>query len=229
MTFGAEEISLILLSLRIACVAVAVSLPFAVGVAVLLARRPFWGQGALNIAVHLPLVLPPVVTGYALLVLFSPNALLGRWLELVFGTGIAFRWTGAALAAAIMAFPLFVRAIRQALEAIDPGLQDAALTLGRSRAGVFLSVTLPLCWPGLLAGMVIAWAKALGEFGATITFVSNIPGQTQTIPTAIYTALQVPGEEPAAFALIAVSVALSAGALIFSEWLARAAARKVAR
>ena len=229
MTFGSEEIGLILLSLRIACVAVAVSLPFAIGTALILTRRPFWGQSALNIAVHLPLVLPPVVTGYALLVLFSPNALLGRWLEVIFGTGIAFRWTGAALAAAIMAFPLFVRAIRQSLEAVDGGLQEAALTLGRSRLGIFFTITLPLCWPGILAGIVLAWAKALGEFGATITFVSNIPGQTQTIPTAIYSALQVPGDETAALALILVSVTISAGALIASEWLARSVGRRLAQ
>lgn len=210
----------ITLSLRVASVAVICSMPFAVLVAWALTKPHLPGHSALNILVHLPLVLPPVVTGYALLLIFSPQAPMGRLLEGVFGAGIAFRWTGAALAAAVMAFPLFVRAIRIAMEAVQDGLEDTAKTLGASNLRVFFTVTLPLTWPGVLAGIVLAWAKALGEFGATITFVSNIPGQTQTIPTAIYTALQVPGQEDAAFRLIVASVLISAGALILSEWLA---------
>lgn len=217
---SAADWALIALSLRIALVAVAVSLPFGIAVAFVLARRRFTGHGALNILVHLPLVLPPVVTGYLLLVLFGVQGPLGRVLEPL-GLGIAFRWTGAALAAAVMAFPLMVRAIRLSIEAIDPKLEEAAATLGQAPWRVFLSVTLPLAAPGILAGTVLAFAKSLGEFGATITFVSNIPGQTQTIPTAIYAALQVPGQEGAALRLIAISVALSAGALIASEILAR--------
>lgn len=217
---SAAEWSLIALSLRVAIVAVAASLPLAIWVAHLLARRRFPGHGALNILVHLPLVLPPVVTGYLLLVLFGVQGPLGRLLEPM-GLGLAFRWTGAALAAAVMAFPLLVRAIRLGIEAIDPKLEEAATTLGARPSRVFLTVTLPLAMPGILAGTVLGFAKALGEFGATITFVSNIPGQTQTIPTAIYAALQVPGQEGAALRLILISVALSAGALVISEILVR--------
>lgn len=212
--------SLIALSLRIAVVAVALSLPLGIAVAYALARGRFRGHGILNILVHLPLVLPPVVTGYALLLLFGAQGPLGQVLEPL-GLGLAFRWSGAALAAAVMAFPLMVRAIRLGIEAIDPKLEEAAATLGRPPLAVFLSVTLPLALPGILAGTVLAFAKALGEFGATITFVSNIPGQTQTIPTAIYAALQIPGQEGAALRLIVISVILSAGALIVSELLAR--------
>ena len=215
-----QEWALVMLSLRIAVVAVALSLPIGIIVAYALARGRFVGHGLLNILVHLPLVLPPVVTGYALLLLFGAQGPLGRVLEPL-GLGIAFRWTGAALAAAIMAFPLLVRAIRLGIEAIDPELEEAAATLGRSPWAVFLTVTLPLALPGILAGTVLAFAKALGEFGATITFVSNIPGQTQTIPTAIYAALQVPGQEGAALRLIGISVLLAAGALVASELLAR--------
>ncbi|MEM9317814.1 MAG: molybdate ABC transporter permease subunit [Pseudomonadota bacterium] len=217
---SAAEWDLIALSLRIAFVAVAVSLPFGIGVAYLLAHGRFRGHGALNVLVHLPLVLPPVVTGYLLLLLFGVQGPLGQILEPL-GLGVAFRWTGAALAAAIMGFPLMVRAIRLGLEAVDPDLEETAATLGAGRLRVFATVTLPLAGPGILAGTVLAFAKALGEFGATITFVSNIPGQTQTIPTAIYAALQIPGQEPAAFRLIVISILISAAALVVSELLAR--------
>ncbi|MEM9755406.1 MAG: molybdate ABC transporter permease subunit [Pseudomonadota bacterium] len=216
---SAADWALIGLSLRVAVVAVAVSLPLCILVAVALARGRFVGHGALNILVHLPLVLPPVVTGYLLLVVFGAEGPLGRILEPL-GLGVAFRWTGAALAAAIMAFPLIVRAIRLAVEAVDPKIEEAASTLGAGRLRVLFTVTLPLAAPGVLAGMVLGLAKALGEFGATITFVSNIPGQTQTLPTAIYAALQIPGQEPAALRLIVISIAISAAALIASEWLA---------
>ncbi len=209
------------LSLRVAFWATLVSLPFAMLAALALARGQFWGREALNIAVHLPLVLPPVVTGYLLLVLFGSQGPLGRAFETVLGLSFAFRWTGAALACGIMAFPLMVRAIRLAVEAVDQGLEEAAATLGAGRIRIFLTVTLPLMLPGVLAGVVLGFAKALGEFGATITFVSNIPGETQTIPTAIYSLLQVPGEEPAALRLIVISIVLAAGALVASELLAR--------
>jgi molybdate transport system permease protein len=183
----------------------------------------------LNGLVHLPLVLPPVVTGYLLLVVFGQQGPVGGFLYQTFGISLAFRWTGAALAAAIMAFPLMVRAIRLGFEAVDPGLEDAALTLGASRWRVIRTVTLPLVMPGILAGAILGFAKALGEFGATITFVAAIPGQTQTIPTAIYGLLQVPGSEPAVLGLVVVSVVLAMGALLISEWLARRMARKVGR
>ena len=197
-----------------------VSLPFGILVAHALARWQFPGKLLLNGLVHLPLILPPVVTGYLLLMTFSPVAPLGRALESI-GIVFAFRWTGAALAAAVMAFPLMVRAIRLSIEAVDPGLEQAAATLGASRVWVFLTVTLPLILPGILTGCILALAKAMGEFGATITFVSNIPGQTQTLPTAIYAFLQVPGGESSAFRLVLISIALAMGALLLSEILAR--------
>jgi len=178
--------------------------------------------------VHLPLILPPVVTGYVLLLTFGRRGLIGGWLEDTFGLVLAFRWTGAVLAAAIMAFPLMVRAIRLAIEAVDPKLEQAAATLGASRIWVFATITLPLILPGLITGAVLAFAKAMGEFGATITFVSNIPGQTQTLPSAIYTFLQVPGGEASALRLVAVSVAIAIAALLASEMLARRAAKRVA-
>ncbi len=213
---GAEEWQAVLLSLRVALVATVVSLPLAIWVAYILARKDFAGKTLLNGLVHMPLVLPPVVTGYLLLILFGGNGWLGG-----FGGFFAFRWTGAALAAAIMAFPLMVRAIRLAIEAVEPGLEDAASTLGKSRWAVFRTITLPLALPGVLAGAVLGFAKALGEFGATITFVAAIPGQTQTIPSAIYGLLQVPGAEPAVLGLVLVSIVLAMGALILSEYLAR--------
>lgn len=227
--FGPQEWTAILLSLRVALVATLTALPIAIWVAYILARKSFPGREVLNGLVHLPLVLPPVVTGYLLLVVFSQQGPIGAPLYDIFGISFAFRWTGAALAAAIMAFPLMVRAIRLGFEAVDTGLEDAAATLGASRWRVWWTVTLPLVLPGVLAGGILGFAKALGEFGATITFVAAIPGQTQTIPTAIYGLLQVPGEEPAVLGLVIVSVILAMGALLVSEWLARRMARKIGR
>ena len=208
-----------------ATVSVVFSLPIATGVAFLLARRRFWGHGLLNALVHLPLVLPPVVTGYLLLLAFGRRGIFGPVLEAL-GLQLAFTSAGAALAAAVMAFPLIVRAIRLALEAVDPKLEEAANTLGASPLRVFGFVTLPLILPGVLAGAVVGFAKALGEFGATITFVSNIPGETQTIASAIYALLQVPGQEAAVGRMIGLSVLLSVGALLLSEILARRMVRK---
>ena len=219
------EIQAVTLSLWVATVSVVVSLPIATGVAFILARRRFWGHGLLNALVHLPLVLPPVVTGYLLLVAFGRQGIFGPVLEAL-GLQLAFTSAGAALAAAVMAFPLIVRAIRLALEAVDPKLEEAASTLGASPIRVFGFVTLPLILPGVLAGAVVGFAKALGEFGATITFVSNIPGETQTIASAIYALLQVPGQEAAVGRMIVLSVLLSVGALLLSEILARRMVRK---
>lgn len=227
MTFGPAFWEIVLLSLRIATVATLIALPLAVGMAWLLARRQFWGHGFLNGLVHLPLVLPPVVTGYLLLIVFGRQGVIGAILYDAFGVTLAFRWTGAALAAGIMAFPLMVRAIRLAFEAVDQGLEAAASTLGAAPARVFFTVTLPLIVPGILAGAVLGFAKALGEFGATITFVASIPGQTQTIPSAIYGLLQVPGQEGDVVALVVVSIVLAMGALILSEWLARRMAKRL--
>lgn len=224
---GPEEWTAIWLSLRVALVATLVALPIAIWIAYVLARKAFPGRQLLNGLVHLPLVLPPVVTGYLLLVLFGQQGPIGGFLFQVFGISFAFRWTGAALAAGIMAFPLMVRAIRLGFEAVDPGLEDAAATLGASRVRIWLTVTLPLVLPGILAGAILGFAKALGEFGATITFVAAIPGQTQTIPTAIYGLLQVPGSEPAVLGLVTVSVILAMGALLVSEWLARRMAKRL--
>jgi molybdate transport system permease protein len=196
--------------------------------AVALARWEFAGKAVLNGLVHLPLILPPVVTGYLLLLTFGRMGPVGGFLYDWFGITFAFRWTGAALAAAVMAFPLMVRAIRLSVEAVDPRLEEAAATLGASRPVVFLTVTLPLILPGIIAGGVLAFAKAMGEFGATITFVSNIPGETQTIPSAIYAFLQVPGGDADAFRLVVVSVVLAMGALVLSEWMARRAVVRVA-
>ncbi|MCB1390198.1 MAG: molybdate ABC transporter permease subunit [Rhodobacteraceae bacterium] len=223
---GPAEWQAVALSLKVAFWATLVSLPFGVAVAHLLARRRFPGKALLNGLVHLPLILPPVVTGYLLLLAFGTRGPVGALLHPL-GIVFAFRWTGAALAAAVMGFPLMVRAIRLSFEAVDPRLEQAAATLGASRVWVFLTVTLPLILPGVLAGAVLAFAKALGEFGATITFVSNIPGQTQTLASAIYTFLQVPGGESAALRLVAVSVVLAMGALLASEWLARRVQKRV--
>ena len=224
---GPEEWEAVALSLRVSAWATALSLPLGVLVAVALARWRFPGRTLLDGLVHMPLILPPVVTGYALLLLLGRQGPIGGVLEAL-GLGLAFRWTGAALAGAVMAFPLMVRAIRLAVEAVDPGLEEAAATLGAGRARVFLCVTLPLIAPGIVAGAVLAFAKAMGEFGATITFVSNIPGETRTIPTAIYAFLQVPGGEGAALRLVAVSVVIAVGALLISEVAARRAARRAA-
>lgn len=223
----AEEWRAVALSLRVSLLATVVSLPIGLLVAHALARWEFRGKQILNGLVHLPLILPPVVTGYLLLVTFGRRGTVGQVLDQWFGIVLAFRWTGAALAAGVMAFPLMVRAMRLAIEALDPRLEQAAGTLGASRPWVFVTVTLPLILPGIIAGAVLAFAKAMGEFGATITFVSNIPGQTQTLPSAIYAALQVPGGEGNAARLVWVSITIAMGALMLSEWLARRAARRV--
>jgi len=215
------ELTAILLSLKVAAVATVCSLPFAIGVAWLLARRRFPGRALVDALVHLPLVLPPVVVGYALLVLMGNNGVIGAWLAQHLGISVAFRWSGAALASAVMGFPLMVRSIRLSIEAIDPRLEHAAATLGAGRWRVFVRVTLPLALPGVLAGSVLAFAKSLGEFGATITFVSNIPGQTQTLSSAIYALMQTPGGDAGVWRLAAAALALSLAALLASEWLAR--------
>jgi molybdate transport system permease protein len=218
-----DEWTAVALSLRIAIVATAWALPFGLAIGWLLARRNFWGKAVLDGLVHLPLVLPPVVTGYLLLISFGRRGPVGAFLYEHFGIVFSFRWTGAALSCGVMAFPLLVRPIRLALEAIDRRLEDAAATLGANRILVFLTVTLPLALPGIIAGVVLCFARALGEFGATITFVSNIPGETQTISAAIYTLTQVPGGDAAAGRLVLIAIALALAALIASEWLARRA------
>ncbi len=217
------EWTAILLSLRVAIIATLVATPFGIALAWLLARRNFWGKSILDALVHLPLVLPPVVTGYLLLISFGRRGPIGAFLADHFGIVFSFRWTGAALSCGVMGFPLLVRPIRLAIEAIDRKLEDAAATLGADRLWIFLTVTLPLAMPGLIAGMVLCFAKALGEFGATITFVSNIPGETQTISAAIYTLTQVPGGDAAAGRLVLVAIAISLAALVVAEWLARRA------
>ena len=218
-----EEWTAVALSLRIALVATVVSLPFGIAVAWLLARKDFWGKALLDGVVHLPLVLPPVVTGYLLLITFGRKGAVGGFLEDYLGIVFSFRWTGAALACGVMAFPLLVRAIRLSFEAIDRRLEDAAATLGANGLWAFLTVTLPLALPGVIAGMVLSFAKALGEFGATITFVSNIPGETQTLSAAIYTFTQIPGGDAAAMRLVIVAIAIALAALVASEWFARRA------
>jgi molybdate transport system permease protein len=228
LDFSAEEIAAIRLSLRVALWAMLGSLPFGILVALALARGRFWGKAFVDGLVHLPLVLPPVVTGYLLLLLFGRRGPLGMFLEENFGIVFAFRWTGAALACAVMGFPLMVRAMRLSLEAVDRRLEDAAGTLGAGRIAVFALVTLPLMLPGILAGMVLSFAKSLGEFGASITFVSTIPGQTQTLPSAIYSFLQVPGGDVHALRLTLVSIVVSIGALLASELLARRVGRRLA-
>ena len=215
-----EEIDVVLLSLKVAFWAVAASLPLAIAVGFVLARKDFPGKTLFDAAVHLPLVLPPVVVGFALLVLFGREGPIGRVLEPL-GVVFAFRWTGAALAAAIMGFPLMVRAVRLAIEAVDTRLESAGRTLGASRARVFFTVTLPLAWPGVVTGAILAFARSLGEFGATVTFVSNIPGETQTLPLAIYSFTQVPGQDTQVIRLCILAVVLSLAALAFSEWLMR--------
>jgi molybdate transport system permease protein len=225
MPLTAAEIEALLLSLRIALVAVAMALPLALAVAYLLARLDFPGKSLVDAIVHLPLVLPPVVMGYLLLITFGTKAPVGAWLLDSFGVRLVFHWTGAALAAAIVTFPFQVRAIRLSIEAIDPGLVDAAATLGAGRIDRFINVILPLALPGIVAGAIIAYAASLGEFGAIITFVSNIPGETRTLPLAIYTALQTPGGEQAAARLATLSILLALAGLALSE----AAARRVRR
>ncbi len=216
------------LSLKVGAIATVAALPLAILFALILARGRFPGRTVLDALLHLPLVAPPVVTGYLLLLAFGSQGPIGAFLANTVGITFSFRWTGAALAAGIMGFPLMVRAIRLSVEAIDRRLESAASTLGASRTRVFLSVTLPLMLPGILAGTVLCFARALGEFGATITFVGNIPGETQTIPTAIYTALQMPNGEATAFRLTVISLLIAFGALILSEFFARRLAQRMA-
>ena len=227
LAFSPEELTAIRLSLRVAFWAMLGSLPVGIAVALLLSRGPFWGKSLLNVTVHLPLVIPPVVTGYILLLLFGRRGLIGEFLADRLGIVFAFRWTGAALACAVMGFPLLVRSIRLSLDAIDRRLEDAAGTLGANALWIFVTITLPLILPGILAGMILSFARALGEFGATITFVSNIPGETQTLPTAIYMLIQVPGGDLAALRLTLVSIAISMLALFASEALIGRATRRV--
>ncbi|OAN72320.1 molybdate ABC transporter permease [Sulfitobacter sp. EhC04] len=215
------------LSLWVACWATVLAMPLALWVAWLLARRDFWGKSALNALVHLPLVLPPVVTGYLLLIAFGRTGPAGQLLESL-GLTLAFHWTGAVLAAIVMGFPLMVRAMRLAIEAVDPKLEQAAATLGAPRYAIFAHVTLPLILPGILAGSVMGFAKAMGEFGATITFVANIPGQTQTLPSAIWSALQIPGGEGQAVAMVIMACVVALGAVVLSEALARRVAARIA-
>jgi molybdate transport system permease protein len=221
LTLAPDDWEVIRLSLKVAGVAVGTTLPIAFALAYLLARGRFPGRVLLDAVVHLPLVLPPVVTGWLLLLAFGRTGPAGAWLERWFGVTLMFRWTGAVLAAAVMALPLMVRAMRLSIEAVDRQLEGAARSLGASRWRAFRTITLPLSLPGILAGLVLGFARSLGEFGATISFVSNIPGQTRTLPIAIYTALQVPGEEASVVRLAVVSVMLSLGALVASEILVR--------
>ena len=223
LQFTPEGWIAIALSLRVATVATLVALPFGITIAMLLARVEFWGKTVVDAIVYLPLVLPPVVTGYLLLITLGRHAPVGAFLAEHFGIVFAFRWTGAVISCGVMAFPLMVRAIRLSIEAVDRRLEDAAATLGARPAWVFATVTLPLALPGVIAGAMLAFARALGEFGATITFVSNIPGETQTISAAIYTLMQVPGGDSAALNLVIIAVIISFAALIASEWLARRA------
>ncbi|MEO6380822.1 MAG: molybdate ABC transporter permease subunit [Nitrobacter sp.] len=222
-----DEWTAIELSLRIAVVATLVSTPLGIAVAWLLARHNFWGKALLDAVIHLPLVLPPVVTGYLLLLNFGRRGPIGEFLDKYFGLVFSFRWTGAALACGVMSFPLLVRPMRLSIEAIDRRLEQAAGTLGAAPWQVFLTITLPLALPGILAGMIMGFAKALGEFGATITFVSNIPGETQTISSAIYSLIQTPFGDTAALRLVIISAALAIGALVASELFARHALRRV--
>lgn len=225
---GEEGWQAVLLSLKVSFWATLISLPFAIAIAWVLSRKEFSGKQLVNGIVHLPLILPPVVTGYILLMVFGRRAPIGSFLEDTLGLVLAFRWIGAAVAAAVMAFPLMVRAIRLAIDAVDPGLEDAASTLGAPRWRVFSTVTLPLITPGIMTGAVLGFAKAMGEFGATITFVSAIPGRTQTLPSAIYGFLQVPGGETQALRLVIVSVAVAMSALLLSELISRRVARRIA-
>ncbi|MFA5970469.1 MAG: molybdate ABC transporter permease subunit [Sphingomonas sp.] len=221
----AADWQIILLTLQVGALAMAVTLPIAFAIAWLLARVRFPGKVVVDALVHLPLVLPPVVTGWILLLLFAPNGVLGHWLMAWFGATVLFKWTGAAIASGVMALPLMVRAIRLSIEAVDQRLESAARVLGAGRWRVFRDVTLPLAMPGVLAGLVLGFARSIGEFGATITFVSNVPGETQTLPLAIYSALQLPDGDAAVIRLALVAVALSLGALVASEALARRAGR----
>lgn len=226
-TLTPDEWSAIGLSVKVALVSVGASLPFAIAVAYLLARLEFPGKSVLNSLVHLPLVVPPVVTGYMLLVTFGQQGAIGAFLANNFGLVFSFRWTGAALASAVMAFPLMVRAIRLSFEAVERPLEEVAAGLGANPLLVFRTVTLPLAFPGVLAGVALGFAKSMGEFGATITFVSNIPGETQTLPSAIYSFTQVPGGDPQVLRLTVIAIVISVVALLASEFLARRVAKTV--
>ncbi|PLR32093.1 molybdate ABC transporter permease subunit [Chimaeribacter californicus] len=227
MIMSAYEWQAVLLSLQVAGVAVVCSLPFGILMAWVLVRCRFPGKALLDSLIHLPLVLPPVVIGYLLLIGMGRRGLIGGWLYETFGISFSFSWRGAALASAVVAFPLMVRAIRLALEAIDLRLEQAARTLGASPWRVFFTLTLPLSLPGIIVGAVLAFARSLGEFGATITFVSNIPGETRTLPLAMYTLIETPGAEAAAARLCVIAIVLSLGALLLSEWLARWSQRRL--
>lgn len=222
-----EEWTAVRLSIKVATWAMLGSLPLGIALAFLLARKEFWGKSVLNGIIHLPLIMPPVVTGYLLLLSFGRRGPIGGFLEQCCGLVFSFRWTGAALACAVMGFPLLVRAIRLSVEAVDRRLEAAAGTLGASPVWVFATITLPLILPGIIAGMILCFAKAMGEFGATITFVSNIPGETQTLPTAIYTFTQVPGGDAGAMRLTLVSIVIAMIALIASEVMARRVSRRI--
>ncbi|MEQ1950211.1 molybdate ABC transporter permease subunit [Mesorhizobium sp. CN2-181] len=222
-----DEWNAVRLSIKVSTWATVVALPFGIAIAYALARREFWGKALLNGIVHLPLILPPVVTGYLLLITFGRRGPVGSLLDQYFGIVFSFRWTGAALACGVMAFPLMVRAIRLSIEAVDKKLEAAAGTLGANPLWVFATITLPLILPGIIAGMILSFAKAMGEFGATITFVSNIPGETQTLPSAIYTFTQVPGGDLGALRLTLVSIVIAMAALVASEVLARRVSRRL--
>ena len=215
------ELEALQVSLKVSLWSLIWTLPLAVGSAWLLARTEFRGKAVFNALIHVPLVVPPVVIGYLLLVLLGRQGLIGIWLNDWFGVGLVFTWQGAAIAASVVAFPLFVRPIRQALEAVDPRLDEAALTLGANKRQAFFAVTLPIVMPGVFTGALLFFSRALGEFGATITFAANIPGETQTLPLALYTATQSPGGDPIAMRLVVMSLVLALGALILSEWLTR--------
>ena len=221
------EWTAILLSIKVATVATLVATPLGIALAFLLARRDFWGKSLLDAAVHLPLVLPPVVTGYLLLLAFGRRGPIGEFLADYLGIVLAFRWTGAVLSCGVMSFPLLVRPIRLSIEAVDRRLEQAAETLGAAPWRVFFTITLPLALPGVLAGMVLGFAKAIGEFGATITFVSNIPGETQTISSAIYSLIQTPDGDTAALRLVIVSIVIAVAALIGAEVFARRATTRL--
>lgn len=219
--FSALELEALQISLKVSLWSVTWSFPFALGAAWLLARKDFRGKAIFNAIIHVPLVVPPVVIGYLLLVLLGRQGVVGGWLHNWFDIGLVFTWQGAAIAASVVAFPLFVRPIRQALEAVDPRLEEAAVTLGADRRQAFFAVTLPIVMPGIITGALLFFARALGEFGATITFAANIPGETQTLPLALYTATQTPGGDSIAMRLVLLSLLLAVAALVASEWLSR--------
>ena len=227
MELSPQEIDAIFLSIKVSIWSVVFSLLPAVYIAYILSRKNFWGRQALNVLVHIPLILPPVVTGYFLLILFSRTGLIGRFLDTYFGITVAFNWFGAVLAAAIMSFPLMVRAFRLGFESVDPKLEVAAYSLGANRFMIFLTITLPLVIPALITGAVLGFAKSMGEFGATITFVSNIPGETNTLPLAIYSLVQTPGGETGALRLVILSIIIALFSLLISEYLAHQAKRRI--